>query len=70
MSYTNRSPESLEGTVCRAGLVTLLVVQLIMGYEWLVSGICVGAAELSSSPHRPCGVRRMSARRRYPRLRE
>ena len=39
MSYTNRSPESLEGTVCRAGLVTLLVVQLIMGYEWLVSGI-------------------------------
>jgi hypothetical protein len=39
MSYTNHSPNSLESTACRAGLVTLLAVQIIMGYEWLASGI-------------------------------
>jgi hypothetical protein len=39
MSYTNRSQDALEGTVCRAGLATLLMVQLILGYEWFVSGI-------------------------------
>ena len=39
MSYNSRSQDALEGTVCRAGLATLLVVQLILGYEWFVSGI-------------------------------
>jgi uncharacterized membrane protein YphA (DoxX/SURF4 family) len=38
MSYTKRSHDALESTVCRAGLVTLLVVQIIVGYEWLASG--------------------------------
>ena len=38
MSYSSRSKDTLEGTVCGAGLVTLLVVQIILGYEWLVSG--------------------------------
>jgi uncharacterized membrane protein YphA (DoxX/SURF4 family) len=39
MSYNSRSQDALEGTVCRAGLLTLLVVQLILGYEWFVSGV-------------------------------
>jgi hypothetical protein len=39
MSYTNRSQDAREGTVCRAGLVALLVVQLILGYEWFASGV-------------------------------
>ena len=39
MSYSNLSEDTWERTVCRAGLVTLLVVQIVMGYEWLVSGI-------------------------------
>jgi hypothetical protein len=39
MSYTNSPSDPFDNTVCRAGLVALLVVQLIMGYEWLVSGV-------------------------------
>ena len=39
MSYSNPSSKALDSTVCRAGLVSILAVQIIMGYEWLASGI-------------------------------
>ena len=39
MSERNPSPPLSGDTAGRAGLVTLLVVQLIIGYEWLSSGI-------------------------------
>jgi hypothetical protein len=39
MSSHNPSPNTLDSTACRAGLVTLLVVQIVMGYEWLTSSI-------------------------------
>jgi hypothetical protein len=39
MSYSNPSSKALDSSVCRAGLVGLLALQIIMGYEWLVSGV-------------------------------
>jgi uncharacterized membrane protein YphA (DoxX/SURF4 family) len=39
ISHTNRSSNPFDATVCRAGVVAVLAVQIVMGYEWLVSGI-------------------------------
>ena len=39
MSESDRSSTSLANKPARAALATLLVVQIVVGYEWLTSGI-------------------------------
>jgi hypothetical protein len=39
MSDAKRSTENSKTVCAGAALVTLLAVQIIIGYEWLVSGI-------------------------------
>jgi hypothetical protein len=39
MSYTDRSSDNATAVCAGAALVTLLAVQIIIGYEWLASGM-------------------------------